>query len=90
MICLSYIEKYLSNDHNQFTLPNENLKESSLDIFDPTTEPTAAPTTEPTTAPTADPSSEPTNDYWTPPPVFRVIGDKPVIVIGWPPSTVKP
>ena len=65
MIYLSYIEKYLSNDHNQFTLPNENLKETSLNNFNPTTEPTAAPT--------ADPSSTPTADLWSPMPVAPVI-----------------
>jgi len=88
-------EKYLSNDHTPANLlkklkDTSNILDPTTNDYSPTTEPTAAPTTEPTAAPTADPSSEPINDYWTPPPIFRVAppGDRPVLII--PRSTVKP
>jgi hypothetical protein len=61
-------------------LPKPTHAPSTTSILDPSTEQAAAPTEEP--------SSEPTNEY---PAIFQVHGGKqPFVVIGWPPSTVKP
>jgi len=61
---LSYIEKYLSNDHTPAKLLKKLKDTDTSNILDPTTEPTAAPT--------ADPSSTPTADLWSPMPVAPV------------------
>ena len=61
-------------------LPKPTHAPSTTSILDPSTEQAAVPTEEP--------SSEPTNEY---PVIFQVHGGKqPFVVIGWPPSTVKP
>jgi len=64
VINLSYIEKYLSNDHTPAKLLKKLKDTDTSNILDPTTEPTAAPT--------ADPSSTPTADLWSPMPVAPV------------------